>query len=158
MKATPLDYPLSSSFTWGEMTRTGQMTLQAKNRAEAEHYKAALETLCRTIMQPIRDKFGPLKINSGFRGPSLNSAVGGQKNSQHMAGQAADFVPLADGVTLLMVFDWIRKESKLPFGQVIHECPSPTSRWIHVSLGEPWRKSNNRQALYFDGKTYTPVK
>jgi zinc D-Ala-D-Ala carboxypeptidase len=155
---TPLDYKLSKSFTWSEMTRTGQTALQDANRAEAEQYKAAIEALCKTIMQPIRDKFGPLRINSCFRGPAVNAKIGGSKTSQHINGEAADFVPLTEGITLIHVFDWIRKETKLPFGQVIHECPSPTSRWIHVSLGEPFRKSNNRQALYFDGKSYTPVK
>ena len=155
---TAIDYKLSPNFTWGEMTRTGQSGLQDKNRAEAEQYKAAIEALCKTIMQPIREKFGPLRINSCFRGPSVNAAVGGSKTSQHMVGEACDFVPLTSGITLNHVFDWIRKESKLPFGQVINEQPSATSKWIHVSLGEPWRKTRNREALFFDGKTYTPIK
>lgn len=154
--STPLDYRLSANFTWSEMTQTSRTALLDQNRAEAEQYKDALEALCKTIMQPIRDKFGPLKINSGFRGAAVNAAVGSKPTSQHRLGQACDFVPL--NATIEQVFDWIRKESKLPYGQVINEQPSPSSKWIHVSLGEPWRKSANRQALFFNGRTYTPVK
>jgi hypothetical protein len=53
------------------------------------------------------------------------------------------------------MFRWV-KASSLKFGQVIWECPGATSRWLHLSLGEPWRTRNNREALYFDGKSYTP--
>lgn len=155
---TPLDFKLSKNFAWGELTRTGQSDLQAKNREEAEQYKAALTALATTLLQPVRDRWGALRINSAFRGRSVNQKVGGAKASQHLIGEAVDFVPLSEGVTLEEVFDWIRKESGLPFGQVIHECPSATSRWIHLSLGEPWRKGACREALYFDGKTYKPVK
>lgn len=154
---TPLDEKLSKNFTWGEFTRTGQTALQDQNRQEAERYKLALTALAQ-LLQPVREHWGALRVNSAFRGPSVNAKVGGSKTSQHMIGEAVDFVPLSEGVTLEMVFDWIRKESKLPFGQVILERPSATSQWIHLSLGEPYRTKGNRQALHFDGKTYTPVK
>jgi len=154
---TPLDEKLSKNFTWGEFTRTGQTALQDQNRVEAERYKLALTALAQ-LLQPVREHWGALRVNSAFRGPSVNAKVGGSKTSQHMIGEAVDFVPLSEGVSLEQVFDWIRKESKLPFGQVILEKPSPTSQWIHLSLGEPYRPKNNRQALFFDGKTYTPVK
>ena len=156
--STPLDFKLSKNFAWGELTRTGQSDLQAKNREEAEAFKPALTALATTLLQPVRDRWGALRINSAFRGKAVNQKVGGSKTSQHMIGEAVDFMPLSEGVTLEMIFDWIRKESGLPFGQVIHECPSPTSRWIHLSLGEPWRKGPCREALYFDGKKYHPVK
>jgi zinc D-Ala-D-Ala carboxypeptidase len=154
---TPLDYALSKNFTWAEMTRTGQTALQEQNREEAEKYKDALEALCRTIMQPIRDKFGPLRVNSGFRGAAVNAAVGSKPTSQHRLGQACDFVPQTNA-SIEQIVHWIAKESKLPFGQVINEKPSVSSQWIHVSLGEPWRKTNNRQALFFNGRTYTPIR
>ena len=34
----------------------------------------------------------PITINSGYRSPSHNKAVGGAKNSQHLTGKAADIV------------------------------------------------------------------
>lgn len=155
---TPIDEKLSKNFTWGEMTKTGQTALADKNREEAEKYKMSIKAIAE-MLQVVRDHWGAIRVNSCFRGPAVNAGIkGASKISQHMLGEAVDFVPMSEGVTLEMVFDWIRHESKLPFGQVILEKPSPTSQWIHLSLGEPYRPKNNRQALFFDGKTYTPVK
>jgi hypothetical protein len=155
--STALDEKLSPHFTWGEMTRTGQSALQEVNRQEAEKVKAAITAVCQTLLEPIRAKFGPLRINSCFRGPAVNSAVGGSKTSQHMVGEAVDFVPLNDKIALMTVVDWVRKESGLKWGQLINEHPG-NSKWIHISLGEPFRKANNMQVLDFDGKAYTPIK
>jgi zinc D-Ala-D-Ala carboxypeptidase len=152
---TPITEKITANFTWGEMTRTGQSSLQEINRREAEAVKPAIVATAH-MLQAVRERWGPLRVNSAFRGPAVNFAVGGSKSSQHMSGEAVDFTPLQ--ATIEQVFDWIRLESKLPYGQVIDERPSATSRWIHLSLGEPWRKGNNRQALFFDGKSYTPVK
>lgn len=152
---TPLDTRISPNFTWRELTSTSRMDLLAKNREEAERFKPALTALANELLEPLRAQFGPIKINSGFRGPSLNAAVKGSKVSQHLKGEAADLVPLREGVTLEQMFRWI-KTSPLKYGQVIWECPDPDSRWLHFSLGEPWRTQNVREALYFDGKKYTP--
>lgn len=47
-----------------------------------------------TIIQPVRDAIGcPIIINSGYRSPEHNAAVGGVKNSQHLIGCAADIRP-----------------------------------------------------------------
>lgn len=46
------------------------------------------------ILQDVRDKFGPIKINSGVRCVEHNKNEGGTKTSQHLKGRAADIVPL----------------------------------------------------------------
>ena len=60
------------------------------NEATREHV-INLVNLCNYILQPVRDEFGPIRINSGYRSPALNSRVGGSKTSQHCNGEAADF-------------------------------------------------------------------
>ena len=51
----------------------------------------AVRELTLTVLQPLRDAWGePLHINSGYRCPKLNAAVGGAPTSQHTKGEAAD--------------------------------------------------------------------
>lgn len=146
---------LAKNFTFGELTTTSRKELAAKNAAEAVDFLDAGKALA-AMLQAVRDHFGkPVKVHSGFRGRTLNAAVGGAETSQHLTFQAADFH--VEGVELVDVFDWIRKSSGLPFGQVILEGASPENpTWIHLSLGEPWRPAAKcRQALRFDGKRYS---
>ena len=45
-------------------------------------------------LNAIRSRFGkPIIINSGYRSPEHNKAVGGVSNSQHVLGTAADIRP-----------------------------------------------------------------
>ena len=90
---------------------------------------------CERILEPIRDRFGPVVITSGYRSPELNALVGGVPTSDHQWTTeriAADFqTPTAN---LDVVFDFIRLESGLPFDQVIREHGSGRGGdCIHVS-------------------------
>ncbi len=50
-----------------------------------------LEELATIILEPVRERLGkPIVVNSGFRCPIHNRAVGGATASQHMKGEAAD--------------------------------------------------------------------
>lgn len=146
---------LSKYFTLEEMTRTSRAHLQLENVAESRPYSKALADLCAFILDPIRERFGAVHVSSGFRGKKLTEAVGSKPTSQHCVGQAADFI--VSGVKCATIVEWIATESGLPFGQVILEQPGDGREWIHISLGEPYRKKNNRQVLQFNGKTYTPL-
>lgn len=44
----------------------------------------SLEILCKTILEPMRRKYGPCKVLSGFRTPSHNASVGGATHSYHV--------------------------------------------------------------------------
>ena len=47
-------------------------------------------------LNEIREAYGkPIVINSGYRSPTHNAAVGGVKNSMHILGMAADIRPTA---------------------------------------------------------------
>jgi hypothetical protein len=145
---------LSEHFTLSEMTRTSSGIANVPTDAEVK----ALTVLCTTLLEPVRNRFGPVSIHSGYRGPAVNAAIGGSKTSQHMRGEAADFH--CPGATLETVMRWIVVESGLSYGQVIlegHTKGEPT--WIHLSLGAPYRLGSScMQALVFDGKNYTPYK
>ena len=53
--------------------------------------KQNIIALVTNVLQPLRTLLNqPMRINSGYRSPDLNRAVGGVASSQHCKGQAAD--------------------------------------------------------------------
>jgi hypothetical protein len=88
--------------------------------------KGAARVLCYELLEPIRAKFGPLKVTSGYRPPERNAAAGGKQTSFHLyldGKAAADFQVMTPGVCLQECFDWIRLKSGLKFDKVILEYP-----------------------------------
>jgi len=145
---------LSAHFTFDELTRTGQTALQARNREEAQAFIKPLTELA-AMLEVIREHFGrPLKINSGFRGASVNAGTpGSSKTSQHLRGEAADIeIPGIDDAEL---HRWICKDSGLKFGQCILERP-PGKSWVHVSICGTRDLKRCGEALTFDGTSYHP--
>ena len=104
-----------------------------------------IRSLCETILEPLRQHAGiPIQLNSGYRCPALNRAVGGSSQSQHLKGEAAD-IRVPDPQTGEAWFRWMRDH--LPFDQLIKERLSRTSPsfWIHVSHRRTG--SNQRQVI-----------
>ena len=139
------DLRLAPNFTFGELTHTTHRELIEDNRRIAAEFIGALAETAQLIQQ-VRDRWGALRVLSGFRSGQLNAAVQGNIRSQHCKAQAVDF-RLVDHKSrpLREVFDWIRLESGLSYGQVIlegrandHGYTGPFG-WIHLSLGSPWR-------------------
>lgn len=93
--------------------------------------QAQLENLLRlrsTLLEPARALLGvPLHVDSGFRAPAVNAAVGGAPDSAHTDGRAADVLPI--GCPLQQAFDHLRL-SDLPYDQIIFECDA----WIHMAI------------------------
>ena len=101
-----------------------------------------LQQLCLHVLEPLRAHLGhAVHINSGYRSPKLNAAVGGVKTSDHTRGCAADiFVP--DAKTGREWFAWMM--DNLPFDQLIWEtAPAGKACWIHVG----YRAGRNRQQV-----------
>ena len=50
-----------------------------------------MEIIAEKVFEPLREWVGgPIKINSFYRCPELNKAIGGSATSQHCKGQAMD--------------------------------------------------------------------
>ena len=122
---------LSTNFRLSEFTRSDTAKrLGIVNECSSVEQVLNLAYLCHTVLQPLRDRFGPIRINSGYRCPELNEAVGGVANSQHMRGEAADiYLP-----TKAKGEEYYEFMKNLPvFDQLIWERSGGTY-WIHVSI------------------------
>jgi len=149
-----LDYVLSPHFTFGMMTNTENRKLLDQNRQQGLKYLDNLKNLCNNILEPIILILGPTFITSCFRGPALNSSIGGAKNSQHMEAEAADThytIPLNEAYNKIA-------GTNLPYGQLLFEFAS----WVHISIQDPvlypGKVRQNLDASRVNGKTvYTPI-
>lgn len=81
---------LSEHFSLREMTASGTaMQLNIDNTPD-EAQTECLRNLCQQVLEPLRKRFGVIRVTSGFRSKRLNNAVGGVICSQHLLGEAAD--------------------------------------------------------------------
>ena len=133
---------LTEHFTLEEFERSETARKKRIDNRVPEQYIGRIRDLCDNILEPLRCHAGkPVVINSGYRCPELNKAVGGSPSSQHMKGEAADIrvESYAEGREW---FDWIRHNCN--FDQLIWETSANgRTHWIHVS----YRKASNRRQV-----------
>ncbi len=121
---------LTENFTINELTYSFTAEQNNIDNRPSVSVIANLKVLCENILQPVRNHFGcPVVITSGYRCNQLNKQIGGQPNSQHLTGQAVDFV--VPQKELREVFNYIK--TTLNFDQLLLESDK-TNKWIHVSF------------------------
>jgi hypothetical protein len=131
---------LSANFTLRELTRSGTAMRRGIENQPGNDEMLNLKALCQSCLQPIRDKFGPVTILSGYRSPELNRAVGGSKTSAHPHGYAADIT--VPGYSTREVALWVAQN--LPhFDQVIDEF----GRWVHIGMMRPATENQRGELL-----------
>ena len=77
---------LSKNFTLQEFTKSQTALRHGIDNTPGEEHLSSAKSLFENVVQPVRDNFGVTVINSGYRGPKLNEAVGGSSKSQHCKG------------------------------------------------------------------------
>lgn len=134
-----LSTKLSENFTLREFVRSQTAEKYHIDNTPPRPVIIRLENLCRHVLQPLRDKFGPIYINSGYRCEKLNEKVRGVGNSQHLYGEAAD-IRIVNTRQGLDYYDFI--VDNLEFDQLLFEYRKDGVKWLHVSC--KWDVSQNR--------------
>ena len=127
--------------------------LNIKNNPNAEQMKNMV-AIAEEVFEPLRMWVnGPIKINSFFRSPELNKAIGGSSKSQHCHGQAIDIDDTFGRATNAEMFEFIKKH--LDFDQIIWEFGDEDNPdWVHVSyVSEEQNRNRCLQAYKENGKT-----
>jgi len=104
-----------------------------------------MKLLAEKIFEPLREWVGgPIKINSFYRSPELNSAIGGSKTSQHCKGQAMDIDDTFGVVSNADMYYWVK--NNLDFDQMIWEFGDEKNpNWVHISYVS--KKENRNKCL-----------
>jgi zinc D-Ala-D-Ala carboxypeptidase len=113
-----------------------------------------MKLVAEMVFEPLRQWVGgPIKINSFYRSPALNEAIGGSSKSQHCQGRAMDIDDVYGYKTNKEMFDWIK--NNLDFDQMIYEFGNEENPdWVHVSyFSEDKNRNRILKAVRDDGKT-----
>ncbi len=157
---------LSEHFTLGEFTKSGSHP-EMYNIPSHEAI-ANLKRLCvwlEKLRQRYNDKYvvvkgdsstslgmtnggeEPIRINSGYRSPQLNRAIGGAANSNHLTGCAVDIrvenmEQLLRYAVILMDY---ADETKQEFDELLIEKNRHGAIWLHFAV----RPKDNRRKVAF---------
>lgn len=144
---------LSANFSLKELTKSDTATRLGIDNTPDEEALDNLKTLCDKVLQPVREHFGKsVTVNSAYRSPESNAAVGGSKTSDHCKGMAAD-IEIA-GIANADLAQWIM--DNLDYTQLILEFYTqgiPDSGWVHVSYDSNNLKKQELTAVKVAGKT-----
>ena len=126
-------------FTIHELTQSDTAHQKGIDNTPPPAIKVKLTLLINNLLDPIREAWGsPITVNSGYRCPVLNKAVGGVPTSQHQKGEAAD-ITVGSPELNRQLFDLIAK-SDFDFDQLIDES---NYSWVHIS----YSAGKNRHAI-----------
>ena len=128
-------------FTIGEFEKSETANKLGYNNHIPVSLYPNVQALIKNVLEPIRTHAGrPIFINSGYRCPLLNKAVGGVPSSQHVLGMAAD-ITTKDRKKDLRIVDYVNEN--IEFDQMIIY-----KTFIHISYNE----NRNRHEIIYKAK------
>ena len=129
---------ISENFSYREFEKSATAEKEGIiNIINTVSVRDSIKALVDEVLQPLRTAWErPLVINSGYRCPELNKAVGGVATSQHVKGEAAD-VACDEPLALAQ----LAYDMNLPYDQMILY---PT--FVHFS--HKLEGEQRRQVLY----------
>ena len=132
------------------LCKTNMGIKNVPNEAQVENLKRVcgwLEMLRSEWNKRYGEGDDPIIINSGFRSPSVNKAVGGAPNSNHLTGCAVDIHVL--GMEQLIRYAAILLDisdlNNEDFDELLLERSPKGTYWLHFAV----RPSSNRRKVAF---------
>lgn len=115
-------------FTIRELTKSLTADVKGIDNTPTPEIERNLTSLVDNILDPLRELYGkPITVNSGYRCPEVNKAVGGSATSDHVKGFAADITGGSKEENERL-FNIIKHN--FHFSQLIDE---KNFSWVHVS-------------------------
>ena len=89
----------------------------------------------------------PIRLNSGYRSPQLNRAIGGVSNSNHLTGCAVDIrvENMEQLIRYAAILLDISNDTKQEFDELLIEKNRHGAIWLHFAV----RASGNRRKVAF---------
>jgi len=143
---------LSPHFTLAEFTLSGEAARRGiDNSAPINLYPVLKRTALG--METVRIRLGgmPIVVHSGYRCLALNRSLNSKDTSQHVKGEAVDFICPRFGSPANIVA--ALKDSDVNYDQLILEYARSGSGWVHVSFAD----SARRQAFALDERGVQPL-
>ena len=140
---------LSEHFSLGELTKTKTGIKNVPNEVQENNLKRLCKWLER-LRKKWNDLYGdgddPIIINSGFRSPEVNKAVGGATLSNHLTGCAVDIrcIGIEQALRYAAILLDISDLNHEDFDELIIERKG-YSYWIHFAV----RPFGNRKRTNF---------
>ena len=145
---------ISKHISYKEATRSNTALRRGiENIPDVEELEN-MKLIAEEVFEPLRKWVGgPVKINSFYRSPELNVAIGGSKKSQHCHGQAIDIDDTYGHRSNASMFHHLRYS--LDYDQIIWEFGDDKNPdWVHVSyISEDANRRRCLRAYKKNGKT-----
>jgi len=149
---------LSRNFKRSELT----ISSTAKDLGIEEQFKPPNEIvknarhLAKKVLQPVRNELGKaIFVNSWYRSPELNDAIGGSVTSDHLDAEGVDMRTVVDGLFRNDLLAKAVLDSGVPFTQLIlEEGTLNRPLWIHLARR---RGDNKRQIMRMKNGVYTSL-
>ena len=139
---------LSDHFSLAEATATSHRGIDNTPNAEQLEAMRYSASQLEKVRAALDNK--PILINSWLRVPALNAAVGGSGKSQHMKGEAIDFICPGFGTPLEICRRIQALKDVIKYDQLIYE-----GNWVHVSFVRPPSSPRHSELTWMLDKSYS---
>ena len=143
---------ISKHISYKEGVYSNTATRRGIDNTPNEEQLKNMKLIADKVFEPLRKWVGgPIKINSFFRSPELNTAIGGSSKSQHCKGQAIDIDDTFGKATNAKMYNWIKEN--LNFDQMIWEFGDDNNpAWVHISYVSEQENRNRCLLAYKENK------
>jgi len=142
---------LSTHFTLAEFTRSERAERLGLDNSIPKHLMPNAKRVA-MLMEKVRSILGNkiIVVNSMYRSPAVNKAVGGSKTSYHLKALACDYVCPSFGTPYIIAKEI--EASNIIYDQLIYE-----GSWVHIGLADELKTPRMQVLTMWKGRYYKGI-